>query len=317
MEWAFRIRFQLSPRSRLGIDEHALEFETPEGVLHLEAQSAGDEEPPIRDADMLVLKGTASSEEEARARGARVLDALQLALSRKRVAADLGRLEPGGVITEKALEMIGSTPEAPILNDFPGPIVYPAEPKPLFMRLRMGGMMLVSETPSLADTVCAAMALGDVITDRERTAYDLFAVSLFDSSPDARLISLVMAIETLVDQPERDEDAQAHVRRLMHLTREADLPAATRDSFLGSLQWMLRDSISASGERFVLERLAGRTYGGEWTPGPLWREAYNMRSDLVHGAVPRPTRQDVGAIAAPLEVMVAELLSGDLLTFEG
>ena len=39
-----------------------------------------------------------------------------------------------------------------------------------------------------------------------------------------------------------------------------------------------------------------------------------MRSMLTHGHMPRPNRQDVAVLAAGLELFVADLLAGRLLT---
>ena len=45
----------------------------------------------------------------------------------------------------------------------------------------------------------------------------------------------------------------------------------------------------------------------------FFKVCYEIRSRLVHGQAPRPTRDEVGAVAAHLENFVGDLLSGPLL----
>ena len=98
---------------------------------------------------------------------------------------------------------------------------------------------------------------------------------------------LMMAIETMLfPLQDRDEATSAHVRELLSLTREADLPDSEKKSLLGSLEWMLKKSISQSGRRLAAS-LTGRTYMNQ-TPQKFFTTCYDLRSRLVHGATPRP-----------------------------
>jgi hypothetical protein len=84
---------------------------------------------------------------------------------------------------------------------------------------------------------------------------------------------------------------------------------------VSSLEFLRRESISGAGRRLV-RGLGNRVYGNavKEEPTRFFTGCYNLRSNLVHGSHPRPTFSDVNERVAGLEMMVADLLSGDLLT---
>lgn len=50
------------------------------------------------------------------------------------------------------------------------------------------------------------------------------------------------------------------------------------------------------------------------TPELFFTRCYELRSRLVHGAHPRPTRDVIESHAPHLEQLVSDLLSGELLS---
>lgn len=114
-----------------------------------------------------------------------------------------------------------------------------------------------------------------------------------------------------MDQAPRSGAATEHVARLIQLTEEAGLPLAEQDSMQGSLRFLKRESIKQSGKRLAA-RLNGREYGG-MAPVSFFRKCYELRSTLVHGKTPLPTREAVCGVTAPLEMFVGHLISADLL----
>jgi hypothetical protein len=195
-------------------------------------------------------------------------------------------------------------------------MVYQSEPSPRLVNVGAATLKLTVQEVRLRTALEAALRQRRLVTEQESIAYDLFAASFFDASPDARLISLVIAIETLLQPVDRGAATRAHVQRLIEETRAAtELESKDRNSLVGSLRWMLRESITATGAKLVRTNLGHRTYG-EYSAEKLWKKAYDLRSKLVHGSVPRPSRDEVGRCAASLEVMVSHLLSGPLLDID-
>jgi hypothetical protein len=104
------------------------------------------------------------------------------------------------------------------------------------------------------------------------------------------------------------------VASLIEQTKSSSLPVKERNSILGSLRLLRRESINQAGKRFTAERLGGRVYGDRTAPD-FFSYCYQMRSNLVHGNLPVPTFEEVGGVAATLEVFVSDLLTGPVLGY--
>jgi hypothetical protein len=175
------------------------------------------------------------------------------------VGADFGEQSPRSYLSEAGMRWLEHQNGSPrVLNDEPGLSVFSLHPPPTFV----GGSAALTKSPNEAKTKAAitlAFASGPHHTPAQRLAFDLYSASFFQPAADARLLMLMMAIETMLDPQDRDEATSAHVRELLSLTREADLPDSQKQSLLGSLEWMLQESISQSGRRLAAS-LTGRTY---------------------------------------------------------
>lgn len=162
-----------------------------------------------------------------------------------------------------------------------------------------------------AGVFVAAAEVDDPMAPRERPAFELYSGSFFQPPAHVRLLMLTMAVETLLVLQPRSADAQAHVQRLIDATAAADLDQSERDSLRGSLKWLRDESIGQAGQQLA-KTLEPRRYA-DMTPDAFFTKCYAMRSELVHGHLPRPDWSDVGLLAAQLEVFVGHLLSGALL----
>jgi len=98
------------------------------------------------------------------------------------------------------------------------------------------------------------------------------------------------------------------VDELIRLTREADMPEDDKESIVGSLRHLTNESLRQAGRRLATT-LGDRTYL-RLEPKEFFVKCYDLRSRVVHGATPFPTREEVGPFAATLEVFVADLLAG-------
>ena len=118
----------------------------------------------------------------------------------------------------------------------------------------------------------------------------------------------MMAVEALLRPAPRSEPAQEHVRGLIDQTKKSGLSKTDRDSMIGSLRWLLNESISQTGRALVEKRLPEGKYGE--MNGPIFFSyCYQLRSNLVHGNLPYPSIGDLGSTAAQLEVMVSDLVT--------
>jgi len=189
-------------------------------------------------------------------------------------------------------------------------MLFKSDPPPSFASTSASVKRVV--TKQQFETVFAvALAAPELLSARETIALELFNASFFQVSADARFLMLVMSIEALLDAEPLSEPAVVHVKKLLTLTREStELLPAEKQSLMGRLEWLKRESIRQSGLRYI-KRLSGREYMG-YPAAKFFDYCYKLRSALTHGSCPLPAQSDVGRAAANLEVLVSDLLAGNL-----
>ena len=307
--YGFRLPFGMSERSLLGIDEPEFELDNDGEVCVILRSTVVDQ--PLSDAQSLVVRGSGyESEHRAAEEGERWRDVISRALARVHLGADFGDRRAYGQFTEAGLVLISAQAGVPVLSDVPGVTVFP-HPDTIFMRSEAKGCR--RPTPEQTKQVLrSSVESSSPLREEERLAFDLFSGSFFQPSADARLLMLTMSVETLLKPRPRSKAAQEHVTSLIKETQVASLSPAERASLEGSLKWLVTESIGQAG-RQLARTLEPRRYMG-LTPAAFFTRAYEMRSALVHGRVPRPSRLEVDLLAANLEVFVGHVLSGELLT---
>jgi hypothetical protein len=307
MAFCFRIRFQLGARVSIDSPETHLLLTGPNGEEVRLQPTAAD--TALKDASDLALRGYGYDDEaEAAAAADRWRGLVQKAFARVNLGADFGDRAPHGHLTKAGLEFFGTGRR--VLNDVHGTLVFECEPPPMFGRV--GGRGVVGVTAErLMNALNAAIELGAVMSDRDQVAYDLYSASFSETSADARLAMLMMAVETLIEPQPRSDEVREHVDALIADTQASDLPDGEIQSIVSSLQWLRDESIGQAGRRLA-SRLGDRRYVDE-QPGRFFTKCYTLRSQLIHGHSPRPTRAEVDSRAAALELFVHDLLSVELL----
>lgn len=245
------------------------------------------------------------------------MDALCRALACYDAGADLGRRSPHGVFTRQGLKWWEDKTGCPILNDIHGPMVFPTELRP--MLVRSNTTISCSRTipgDRWKKTFLFALKSRVPLSDRERTAFDLFSIAhAVKYSVEARFVLLFAAIETLLETGPRPKPVVDHIDRLIALTSNTDLDKTEKDSLLGSLKWLRSHSIRSSGRRFVRERLDGRRYQDR-SAEEFFLTCYDLRNRLLHGGQPFPTQEEVSGLVGALDQMVSHLLAGPILDFD-
>lgn len=192
-------------------------------------------------------------------------------------------------------------------------MVFQSEPKPRFATSKI--QITRGTSPEIfMSAFTQAITIQPQISEREFLAYTLFNASFFQPTADSRFLLLVMSIETLIEPALRSLEAKNHVTSLIEQTKSSSLPIEERNSIIGSLNWLRRESINQAGKRLTTERFGCRIYRDR-IASDFFSYCYQMRSTLVHGNLPVPTFEDVGGVAATLEVFVSDLLTGSILGY--
>jgi hypothetical protein len=310
MTYCFRLRIKLSKRVRINAPEEMLVLSTSADgeEIALNALPGGD---AISEAAEVALVGKGfKTEEEARLSGEHWTSVLQRSLARVNIGADFGARSHKGAFTPFGQSMIERTTGGKVLNDAGRLMTYECEAAPRFAYIQTSATLSTSGL-HLVDVCQKASALGVSMTERETTAFDLYGASFFLDSTDARFVMLMMAVEALITPIAKSPRAVRYVDQFIDQITLSDLEESEKASLIGSLDYLRSESINQAGRRLV-EALGGRKYGGVDAP-KFFSRCYEVRSSLVHGKHPRPDLEEVDSLAADLELMVSDLLSGQLL----
>lgn len=311
-DFTFRLRLKLSNRTAIEINKTAIDlsdlFPPSLNLASFESKML------LKEAKDLVFFGSGfSSREIALDAGQRVRDALTLAFSKLRIGAYFGERGPTGGFFQAGLAWLESRFGKRVLNDTYGLVAFETNPPASFARLGEPTLSLGTTTERFRSVFSKAIRISSPITDRHRLAYELFSASFFEQAEDARFLFLAMSVEALLDHHSRLPQVVEHVEQLISATLNAiNLPTNEMESLIGSLSWLKVESIRQAGIRLAKQRLPGRQYMGLTAEG-FFLHCYDLRSRLVHGNQPPPSRAEVGAAAATLEVFVSDLLAGLLL----
>lgn len=266
----------------------------------------------VGEARQLVVIGQGyKSEDEANSAALAWRSTITIAFARAQIGVDFGDRALRGFVSEEHLQMLSEQQlGARFLRDTHGLTIYATEPPPKFVNLSATGVAGRFEEHVLG-AIAVARANCLSMSTNHQIAYDLFSSSLSAVDTDARLLLLMMALETMMHQKPRQQAVQAHVTALIQATSIAALPEAERDSITGSLRRLHEQSISQAGRDLAATR-GDRQYTN-MSAKAFFSHCYGLRSQLVHGEDPRPTREEVDGVVATLEIFVSDLLSGPLL----
>jgi hypothetical protein len=312
MPYCFRIRFRLGEHVAITSDDAEWVLTDPvrpDELIRL--RPTPDPIASIGAARELSLFGSSyASEPDAQAAAERWRDVLHAAFARFAIGADFGERAPGSAFTEYGLRTLEAQLGRRILNDVHGIMTFECAPRPTFVH--QGMEMTVGHNPaSLRQAIDHAASIQLRFTPRHRVAFDLYSASFFLPVADARFLMLMMAMETLIALEPRSDEEQEHVAALIAATRASSLEKSSIHSMISTLGWLKYESISQAGRRLA-GSLGERLYAGE-QPVAFFTGCYELRSALVHGKYPRPSRDQVDVRAATLEHFVGHLICGPLL----
>src|SRR3954463_4344684 len=177
-EYSFRVRFTMSPGSRLQVEEPSWPIDlSPSGGCILIGSL---EEKPIKDSKELVIRaGGWPSEEASTLAGERHMDALMMAFTRLRMGADFGRRRGKSGYTKFGLEMIENQVGARALNDVHGILVFKSDPPPVFASIGAPTLVSAMQSDRFAKALSFAIQNQPIFSDSERLSLDLFHSSFF------------------------------------------------------------------------------------------------------------------------------------------
>lgn len=288
MPFAYSLLVNLPANRRLGYDEAELAIDWQGRSVVIKPM--GDAKP-IREAEWLKFTCRDFADgESARAHGQSLKGHLRLAAVKSHIPFNVGRERVISAAYRTVLDNAAAQ-GIQLLPSVHGLMVYEqtADDRQLWAVARG-----IASTPhnALLECLRAVVNLSTPSDDsRLALACELYSQALFETSRAAQFISLVTAIESLIErdrQPQAVQDVLKEaettvIPRLKQLTAVDD---SMLQSVMGRFRDLSRESISQAFRHLATAYGDPAGYGDTAeTPGRFAARAYNLRSKLVHGDV--------------------------------
>ncbi len=304
----FRLRFNFPEGYRIDSDVELLELLVlPLGeCIKLRSGAAGT---PIKDhAHAAVLGKSFASEEQARAAAEKSKRALLYWAIEHRVGIDFGdrKLKPQGFVTNAGLAALEKQYEGPFRNDMHGIDVYEHVENLRFVSFNVEPT-LGKYPPRLIEAFQREYLNNREFTEKQTLASEIYASSFFDVSALSRFITLVTAVEALLDPLKRSDEVEALVKEFIAKTQQSTVDKLTRESIIGSLNRIRYQSISQAGRTLAHRFIPNELFKGQ-SSAAFFARSYDLRGQIVHDGKIADEKLNIRDVANVMETFVAQLL---------
>ena len=296
LTYGFRVRFRLPSDTAIQEDSKEIELMClPDGrTLMLCAISS----IKISDThDLGIRAGGFTSEHEANMYGQRTKTALMICGVYCGMGIDVGKDKATSGVGKKLRE---SAREAGILllNDVHGLSVFP-EDLPVRFCSMSARVVIGGPTERFKREFCRAFESARDLSNKQMLSLELYAASKFEVSPRARFLTLISAVEALVESQSEKPEIVGFLDYLIRIT-DKRLTEPDRGLLTSRLGDLKSKSISGLCKEYV------KGYLGE-EEAKLFSSAYGVRSKILHeGDVPAGI--DLGSLCPKVDGLVSELL---------
>jgi hypothetical protein len=307
--FVFRLRFNFAPSFRINSEQNEMPLCTL-GTGQTVVLKSGQTGTSIKECDRAVVRAEGfQSEVDARAAAEWVKRTLLYWAVRYRHGIDLGDRKPEGLYTTEGLKMLEEEHGCEFRNDRHGIDIFEHKEGLRFIRSKITA--IAQKHPDrLLSTFDEAISAPRAMTDRQMLACEIYCSSWFDVNYKSRFITLVTAMEALLEQQLHPEPVQSFVNAACESLQSANLPEPVRASLKGSLERMRQESISHAGRRMASELLPNAKIN-DLLPSECFTKLYGLRSQLVHDGAPGKDDQ-VRLASNTAEEFVAKLLLASL-----
>ena len=305
-EYDFRIRFHFSGGNHINSEAEKLLVlqESGRATIHLCSGARGS---AIKDYSRAsLIGGPYPSAADAQAAAERTKIALLIWAVRNRVGIDLGGRQPRSVITVAGLELLEKQIGGPVRADIHGIDVYEHIDGLVFVALDVDAK-IGKAAAAFVEEVAAAVATPVSLSAKQELAGEILSASYFDASDRSRFVTLITAVEALLDPQQRPAATQLMLAKMIKVFEESGVEEATHDAMLGSLQRLKRESIGQAGRALAERLLGGKVYQGQ-TPAQFFSLCYRLRSSILHSGKVPPEITDFLSVCATAHAFVCDLL---------
>lgn len=239
---------------------------------------------PLNESDKIALiGGPFVSEKDAWDRAAVTRRALLLWSIASRVGIDLGNNQASGGMSDYLIKKLEASTDFPLIRrDVHGIDIFKVSSRGNLFSSGSAFMPAYKHISQLTEVLESSLRVGLRLSEKLQLACEIFsATSFFDSSDRSRFISMITAIEAMLDL----NASSSKIRDLIDdfiLTTQSSLDEPNEVKALVSrLSLLKRESIRQAGQKFAQTTLPDQTYKG-LLPGVFFKKCYDIRSKIVH-----------------------------------
>ena len=302
----FRLRFNFAEGYRINSDVEEIELlVSPLGErIRLRSGAIGT---PIKDHNQAAVLGEPyTSKDQARAAAEKSKRALLYWAIDQRLGIDFGDGKQRSGFTKAGLAMLQKQQRCPVRNDVHGIDVYEHVEKLKFVSFSAKAMV-GKHPPKLIDIFRREYLHSRQLTEKQVFASEIYASSFFDVSSRSRFITLVTVVEALLEPLKRSSKVEALVEELKATTQKSKIDEPTRESMIGSLEWLRYQSIRQAG-RTLADRLIPNEFFDGQSSADFFSRCYDLRSQILHHGTIEDDSVDIWHLANVMESFVAQLL---------
>ena len=145
-------------------------------------------------------------------------------------------------------------------------------------------------------------------SNKELLAFELFGASFFERTERTRFLTLMIAIEVMLETEKHNTEVQNHIGKLISATyASSEISDVDRELLINGLSFLLKNSITKTGMMLASKRLKDRKYLDK-SSDKFFQYCYNIRSKIVHTGTHLKFDSSNGNITNELERFVSDLL---------
>lgn len=297
--YGFRLRFFLPKGSVISHDSDTLEIQLNSEISSPVIRLVSTNNVILKESNDLSIRGNGfSSEHEAYTVGIRVKNSLIFSATLLQMGIDCGKDKTTSMIA-KFIKDQEKEQGRLLLDSVHGLSVYPEDMPVRFFSANASLTTGVTST-KFTEELKKAYALSLDYPDKLSLSFELYGASHFETSPRAKFLSLITAVECLCVQDRNSKAVLEHVDNLINLT-EVNFTGPEKENIISRLGQLKRESISSACKKIVTDNL-------EKEDILQFEDLYNVRSRMLHDGR-TPEGVDLGTEVLKLDKIVSKLLT--------
>jgi len=187
-------------------------------------------------------------------------------------------LKPRGAVFQSFIDLIRNKYGVRLINEREGLNIYDDSAPTSFVTI-LADVRCGISTDVFINTFRGIFQNNMILTEKQNLALELYNASYSEQNDRARFLTLVTAIESLIEVPSWSKQAETHINELIKLTKTFELNE--KEELTDALVRLKKDSITNSGKVLVKKYLQDNKYDNK-ASDEFFKFCYDIRSQLLH-----------------------------------